>query len=36
MGWDKATGSPTAEAYTRLGLRKVGAELEARKLVPEK
>jgi len=34
MGWDKATGAPTAEAYARLGLDDVGRDLKARKLVP--
>ena len=35
MDWDKATGAPTAEAYSRLGLESVGAELAAEKLTPE-
>jgi len=35
MGWDKATGAPTREAYARLGLADVGAALQAKKLVPE-
>jgi aldehyde:ferredoxin oxidoreductase len=34
MGWDKATGAPTAEAYARLGLQKVAQGLAAKKLVP--
>ena len=34
MGWDKATGAPTAETYARLGLKDVGAALQAQKLVP--
>lgn len=36
MGWHKATGSPTGEAYARLGLQKVGQKLEEMKLVPGK
>lgn len=35
MGWDKATGAPTAECYSRLGLQPVAEGLAARKLVPE-
>jgi aldehyde:ferredoxin oxidoreductase len=34
MGWDQATGAPTAEAYSRLGLQTVAEELEAKKLQP--
>ncbi len=34
MGWDKATGAPTQEAYSRLGLTDVGKSLKAQKLVP--
>jgi len=35
MGWDKATGVPTAEAYARLGLESVAQGLAAKKLAPE-
>jgi len=35
VGWDKATGAPTAETYARLGLADVGRVLKARKLLPE-
>lgn len=34
MGWEKATGAPTAEGYVRLGLRDVAEELAAKKLLP--
>jgi aldehyde:ferredoxin oxidoreductase len=34
MGWDKVTGAPTAEAYSRLGLQSVAQGLVAKKLVP--
>ncbi|MBI5523659.1 MAG: aldehyde ferredoxin oxidoreductase [Desulfarculus sp.] len=34
MGWDKTTGAPTQETYSRLGLREVGQSLRAKKLVP--
>ena len=34
MGWDKVTGAPTAEAYSRLGLQSVAQGLAANKLVP--
>ena len=34
MGWDKATGSPTAEAYKKAGLAKVGEELGKKNLLP--
>jgi aldehyde:ferredoxin oxidoreductase len=34
MGWDTATGAPTAEAYARLGLADVSRDLKARKLLP--
>ena len=34
MGWDRATGAPTQEAYARLGLADVGQALAAKKLVP--
>jgi len=34
MGWDKATGAPTAEAYSRLGLQSVAEGLAAKKLLP--
>lgn len=34
MGWDKATGAPTAEAYRRVGLKYVADELAKRKLLP--
>jgi len=36
MGWDRATGAPTAEAYARLGLADVGRDLETQKPTPEK
>ncbi len=36
MGWDTATGAPTAETYARLGLADVGRDLKARKLLPER
>ena len=35
MGWDKATGAPTAEAYARLGLTDVGKTLAESNLVPK-
>lgn len=34
MGWDKATGAPTAEAYRRVGLGKVAEELGKKGLLP--
>jgi aldehyde:ferredoxin oxidoreductase len=34
MGWDKATGAPTIEAYRRAGLDEVAGELSKRKLLP--
>ncbi|HVO84202.1 MAG TPA: aldehyde ferredoxin oxidoreductase [Syntrophobacteria bacterium] len=34
MGWEKATGAPTAEAYTRLGLQYVAEGLAVKNLVP--
>ena len=34
MGWDKATGAPTTEAYARLGLQSVAESLTVKKLVP--
>ncbi|HBD10481.1 MAG TPA: aldehyde ferredoxin oxidoreductase, partial [Syntrophobacteraceae bacterium] len=34
MGWDQATGAPTAEVYRRLGLPSVAEGLAAKKLVP--
>ena len=34
MGWDKQTGAPTMETYTRLGLADVGRALQALKLTP--
>lgn len=34
MGWDPATGAPTAGAYARLGLRSVAEGLAARGLLP--
>lgn len=34
MGWDKKSGSPTAEAYRRLGLGDVARELAKNGLVP--
>ena len=35
MGWDKATGAPTASAYARLGLDAVGRALAAKGLAPK-
>jgi aldehyde:ferredoxin oxidoreductase len=34
MDWDKATGAPTAKAYKRLGLAKVGESLGKKGLLP--
>lgn len=34
MGWDKATGAPTAKAYARLGLQSVAEGLAVKKLLP--
>jgi aldehyde:ferredoxin oxidoreductase len=34
MGWDKATGAPTADAYKRLGLAKVAEDLGKKGLLP--
>ncbi len=34
MGWDKQTGSPTRDAYQRLGLGTVAEELSKRGLLP--
>jgi aldehyde:ferredoxin oxidoreductase len=34
MGWDKATGAPTAEAYKNVGLAKVAEELSKKGLLP--
>ena len=34
MGWDKATGAPTAEAYKKVGLPKVAEELGKKNLLP--
>jgi len=34
MGWDKATGAPTAKAYARLGLQSVADGLAVKKLLP--
>jgi len=34
MGWEKATGAPTADAYARLGLKSVAEDLAAKKLLP--
>lgn len=34
MGWDRTTGSPTAEAYRRVGLSGVAEELAKRSLLP--
>lgn len=35
MGWDKATGAPTAQAYARLGLQEVAKKLADNNLLPE-
>jgi aldehyde:ferredoxin oxidoreductase len=34
MGWDKATGAPTAQAYRKVGLGKVADELGRKGLLP--
>ena len=34
MGWEKATGAPTADVYARLGLQPVAETLAAKKLLP--
>jgi aldehyde:ferredoxin oxidoreductase len=34
MGWDKATGAPTPEAYRKVGLGKVSDELDKKGLLP--
>ena len=34
MGWDKATGSPSADSLARLGLKDVADSLAAKKLLP--
>jgi len=34
MGWDRATGTPTRQAYGKFGLDKVAEELGKRKLLP--
>lgn len=34
MGWERATGAPTAKTYARLGLQYVADGLAARKLIP--
>jgi len=34
MGWDKATGAPTADAYRKVGLARVGEELGKKGLLP--
>jgi aldehyde:ferredoxin oxidoreductase len=36
MGWDKATGAPTAKAYQKAGLSAVADDLRRRNLLPEK
>jgi aldehyde:ferredoxin oxidoreductase len=35
MGWDRATGAPTAATYGRLGLTPVAEGLAAKRLLPE-
>ncbi len=35
MGWDKATGAPTAQAYARLGLQEVAKRLAEKNVLPE-
>jgi aldehyde:ferredoxin oxidoreductase len=34
MGWNRATGAPTAATYRKFGLSKVAEELGKRKLLP--
>lgn len=34
MGWDKATGAPTAKVFARLGLQSVAEGLAVKKLLP--
>jgi len=34
MGWDKATGAPTASTYRKVGLADVGDTLKKKGLVP--
>jgi aldehyde:ferredoxin oxidoreductase len=34
MGWDKASGAPTADAYKKVGLAKVSDELAKKNLLP--
>jgi aldehyde:ferredoxin oxidoreductase len=34
MGWDNATGAPTADAYRKVGLREVADELGKKNLLP--
>ncbi len=34
MGWDRTTGAPTAETFSRLGLKDVGDTLAKRDLLP--
>ncbi len=34
MGWDRVTGAPTAQAYRKVGLDSIAAELGKRKLLP--
>jgi aldehyde:ferredoxin oxidoreductase len=35
MGWDRATGAPTAKGYQKVGLGNVAAELGRRNLLPD-
>ena len=35
MGWDSTTGAPTSDAYRRVGLGDVAAELGRRHLLPD-
>ena len=35
MGWEKASGAPTAETYARLGLKHVAQTLTGKNLLPE-
>jgi len=34
MGWDRATGAPTAATYRKFGLSSIAAELGRRNLLP--
>jgi len=35
MGWDRATGAPTAKAYRKVDLGEVADELRRQKLLPD-